>query len=346
MAAATSDSVLFFEEVDGDQRKVYLRGPIAPLGGPRRDPAFELGGSLRTQRVNEPGVSAGTTPGGVVRHITGSEEAPIEVKGAFRDGQLGSDGSADRLQKTIDDIRRKGRLLRIVWYSELRFGYLVEARFGIEGARDRQYHLKFEIDDVGGAEYLTRRRLKRPSVSDVSTLADDLAANQAALVKVKGLRFDTGSTLVSMFGAATRPLFDLLGALEDLDADIGDTADAYAAVANSASAFIARLKHLAGTLDGLSDPTDGSDAAAVAEWRRARAEALVALQDAAARARELGEEAERRTRGGSTGQVHIVVDGETVESIAAAAGTTASALWALNPTVPLSPPVGTRLRMP
>jgi len=345
VAASDGDSVLFFEEISGpkqERRRIYLRGSTAPHGGPRRDAAFKLGGGLRQSKQYEPGVRA------PVRHIVGTTENDIEVHGHFRDGLIGSEGAADALQETIDDIRKQGKRIGVVWMNKYRVGVLEEAEFGIESWRDRQYRLKFGIDGDVEQEDIARERSKRAAFppSDTSGLLDDLQTKVTAVIKVPGLRLDLGGALTDLYSALSSPLFDMLGALEDLEADVDDVTSALHGIVNSANAFLARLDHLAGTLDAQDSPTDLDDASQIAAWQRARAEALVALQVAAKRAYDLGVEAEKRLQGATGGRVHIVVDGETLEQIAAREGTDVATLRTLNPGVPLIPAAGTRVKLP
>jgi hypothetical protein len=342
VATSDGDSTVFFEEIDGDRRKVYLRGSLSPHGGPRRDAAFKLGGGIRQSKQPEPGVRP------PVRHITGTTENDIELHGHFRDALIGSDGAADALQELIDDIRKQARSIRLVWKNKIRIGILAKADFGVEGWRDRTYQLTFEIDGDEEGEAATRERLKRVAFPPANTagLLDDLQTKVQAVIKVPGLSFDVGGWLTDLYAGLSGPLFDMLGALEDIEADIDDVSGALHGIVNSAKAFLARIDHLAGTLDGESDPTDLDDASAMAAWQRARAEALVALQVAAKRVFDLGVEAERRIARAIAAGLHIVTDGETLEQIAAREGIDVMTLRSMNPGIPLMPAAGTKVKLP
>lgn len=344
MATQTGDSVLIFEEISGpksERRRIYLRGSTAAMGGPRRDAAFKLGGDLRQSKQAEPGVRA------PVRHITGTTENDIEIHGHLRDSLLSTDGEADDLQEKIDDIRKQGKRIGVHWMNKYRVGVLVHAEFGIEGWRDRTYLLRFEIDGDVEEEATARRRAARVAFppADTAGLFDDLQTKLAA-IKVPGLRIDVEGWLTELYAGIANPIGRLLGALEDIEADIDDVSSALRSIAQSARALLGRLQQLAATLDAETDPTDLDDAGSLAAWQRRRAEALVALQQAAKRAYDLGVEAEKRLEGSTAGHVHVVKAGETVEQIAAREGTTPEKIWALNPGLPLMPPPGTRVKLP
>ncbi len=334
-----ADGIVFFEEVEAPKRRVFLRGVTAPHGGIRKDPAFFMGGTLRTHRSYEPGV---TQP---VRHITGTAESDWAFSGHLRDGQIGEFGGAARLQQLIDDIRLRGRELRIVWGVEARRGFLVETKFGIEGASDRTYEIRFEIDaqDKHHLAQFARRAATVPHVGDMS---NEIESSRHALLSIPGLSFGVVSAISDLYAGVTRPLGDLIGALGDVEAEAGDVKDAWRRVANSAGAFLDRLEHLAGTLDSYdASALDLDDGAAIVAWHRARIDALVQLQEAAARAWDVGADAERRASG-TPERIYVAADGDTVEQIAAREGTTPEAIWALNPSLPFAPAVGTRVRLP
>lgn len=337
-----ADGTIFFEEVDGDRRGVFLRGVTAPKGGIRKEAAFEVGGTIRSTRTYEPGVAR------PVRHIMGTAEGDWEFEGQLRDGQMGGAGDAARLQDTIDGIRTAARELRIVWGNQARRGYLVEAKFPIEGGADRLYKLRFEIDgeDQRGGS-LGLRRARRVSVTtDLTTLADSINTTRTGLLSVPGLSFDVASAITDLYASAMRPLTDMIGAFGDIVDSIEDTRSVFKTIANNAAAFLDRAEHLAGTIDSYNaSALDRDDGAAVAAWTRARADALVALHQAAARATDVGADAERRAYG-STGRIYVTAQYDTIESIARREGTTPEAIWALNPDLPMAPVVGTRIRLP
>ncbi|MBI2393164.1 MAG: LysM peptidoglycan-binding domain-containing protein [Deltaproteobacteria bacterium] len=341
---AGADAELFFEEIDGARRKVKLRGHSAPHGGVRRDPAFHLGGTLRSVRTYEPGTGAAKPPS---RAITGSSERDLEVKGHLRDGQLG-DGEAERLRGLIESIRRTGRPLRITWNGLLRFGFLVETEFGIESGRDYTYRLRLEIDAIGeGTDEDALRRARAPLFPlDLSELTDAVSAHQGALLRVPGLSFDIASGITDLFAAVMNPLGSLIAAFEDIEAGIEDIGEAFKRAANAAAALLGRLQHLVGHLDAQRDPTEGGDASAKLAWERARTAAIIGLRETARKAYELGVEAERRQRGSTSGRTYVTAAGDTIESIAAREGTSAERIRALNPDVPLVPATATTLRLP
>lgn len=333
---------LFFEETDGLRRKVFLRGTTAPHGGVRRDPAFSLGGTLRSTRAYEPGVRR------PVRHVNGSAERDIEIRGHLRDGLLGVAGEAKRLKELIEDIRREGRELLIGWDGLGRVGFLTESEFPVEGKGEYQYRLKFEIDDLAddssGLDYKRARRIPFPA--DMADIGDELAARKAALLAVPGLSIDIASSITDLYASVSRPLVEIVGFLTDIENGIEDTKSALRACANSAAALLARLEHLSGYLDGLGTPLDVDDGASIAAWERARAEALLGLMQATRAAYLTGAQAERQVRGETSGRVYVAADGDTLEAIAAREGTTIEAILDLNPGLPFTPAAGTRIRLP
>lgn len=334
--------MIYFEEVDEQKRGVFLRGVTAPKGGIRKDAAFEMGGTLRSPRTYEPGIDR------PVRHVMGAAEGDWEFEGQLRDGQIDSDGGAQRIQTLIEDIRRTGRELRIVWGNEIRRGFLMDARFPIEGSADRIYKLKFEIDDVGDQRLGLDHLLSRAPIGrvDLDAISDVMFTHRTALLAIPGLSIDVASAITDLFDAATRPLTNIIGAAEDLVDSVEDARQAFRRVANALSTFLDRLEHLSGTIDSYSTAAlDLEDGRAIAAWTRARVDALAAFQDAAAAAWEIGADAERRTRG-STARVYVSAELDTVEGIARREGTTPEAIWALNPDLPMAPAVGTRIKLP
>lgn len=334
-------SDLFFEEVDGDRRRVILRGSATPLGGPRRKAAFALGGELRSTRVYEPGSES------PVRHVFGSKERDLEVEGHLRDGLLGDLGAAERYRGLIESIRREGQELRILWNGLARRGMLAETEFGVEGPADYTYRLRFEIDalDDGEDEQRRSQRTAFPSL-DPSELAGLLSARRSAMLRIPGLSFGIAAALDELFGAVLGPLGGLVGAFEDIAAEVEDIEGAFRRAINAAAALRERVRHLAATISAQNDPSDVPDGAALAAWERQRSEALMDLREVAARSLALGIEAERRLAGSTSGRVVEVRDGDTIESIAARERVSAEAIRALNPSAPFAPAAGTKLKLP
>jgi len=328
-----STTALYFEEIDGQRRKVRLEGSAAPIGGIRAgDPAFTLGGEVRGPKQYDPGRQAPN------RHVTGTKENDLVVKVHLRDVLTGVSGQATRTRQLIDAIRLAARPLRIVWGKELRRGILQKTEFGVEGEGDYTGTLTFEVYDAGDSGF--QRRTRRVALALPGTfddVLDEFAARPAAMVAIPGFSFDVGTVLVELYAAATRPLAELLRLVDAVTQGAGDTLATFGALTQAAAALIARCADLAAYLGAYDDPIALDDALARARWARQRAEALAALGEVSKRAFDLGASAETRAKGtGRTGgRIYLSRAGDTVESIARLNGCSPEDVRGLNPALPL-----------
>jgi hypothetical protein len=337
---------LVFEELDGERRRITLQGTEAPQGGPRRDPAFALGGPVRRSEHFEPGVQA------PVVHITGTKERDLVVRVHFRDSLTGLPGNAREQVDKIESIRLAARPLRIVWGHMVRRGILAEFEPAPESGGEIPATLTFAVYDQGHNARNSRGPGKLSVGAGLDVLGsamDDLNAQLAKLsvpkAGVPGLSIDIASGLQSLFGAIANPFSSLLALGGDIEAGIGETTATLGQIANQARTLLGRTQALFGFLSSVADPLD--DGAALAEWKRRQAECLVSLQAVLTAAFELGVAAERRGQGVTASRIVTARAGDTVESLARRNGTTPAAILALNPTLaPGAVPPGTRVRLP
>ena len=344
MTQTTSDSVLFFEEVGGPKRNVTLLGVSSPHGGPRRGAAFDIGTELRQVRQYEPGMNS------PVRHVTGVNSPNLVVHGDLRDYD-GGDGYAAKLRDKILNIAQDGRKLRVVWFDKVYYGVLAKANLGVESARDYLYDLTFELDaSENKRAVLSKFALPIQTLPDFSSLQDSLNVTFATF-SIPGLSFDIANQLTSLFSAALSPLVDIVRIVGDIETEISDVAGAFRQLTGSLSSLLGALGYAMSYLDGnpiSGDPEDGtSDLAALqAAWTRARADAIVALQDAMLTTFYAGVYAEKKSTSVTTGKTYTVRDGDTVDGIAGLIGTTPEIIRSLNPGLAFEPTAGTVLKVP
>lgn len=340
-----STTALYFEEIDGQRRKVRLEGSAAPLGGIRSgEAAFHLGGEVRGPKQYDPGRQAPN------RHVTGTKENDLVVKVHLRDVLTGVSGQATRTRQLIDAIRLSARPLRIVWGKELRRGILQKTEFGVEGEGDYTATLTFEVYDAGDSGFQRRtRRVSLALPASIADVVDEFAARPAAIVAIPGLGFDFGTVLVELYAAATRPLAELLRLVDAVTQGVGDVLGTFTALTQAAAALIARCADVAAYLGSYEDPIELDDALARSRWARQRAEALAALSDVTKRAFDIGVAAETRAKGTgrSAGRIYLSRAGDTVESIARSNGASPEDIRGLNPSLPLGIlPAGTTVVLP
>ena len=347
---ATADfSRLTIEEIDGEQRRVVLAGTLAPHGHVRSKAAFSLGGKVRKFLRWEFGSRTPTV------HVVGTEEEPLAIEIHLRDSLLGYTGAADILFQKIDQMRRSARPLRIVWGDVLRIGMFDEAVFPVEGAGEYQGQLKFDIFSQG--EPYRRILVTRKPISlttDANALKDALDTGRASIATIPNLNLDLGSYIDSLYASATAPLALLLSLATDIDESVADLATALAHALQAAETLFGALTDCQRGLENaartgveqISGVSGADNALSQAAFRRAQADAAVALQAMRAQCWDLGTSLATRQLGQIASTTMTLGAEETIEQFAFRIGTEAATLRSLNPGVPILAPAGSKLRLP
>ncbi len=105
-----------------DQREVRLTSYALPIGG------YELRGTMRAEVAHYPG-----NPDATIQ-VLGPKEEPSTIEGKWSDRFLGAASiftvngapisSAREATRLVDDVRRKGQLLRVSWDETVRYGIM------------------------------------------------------------------------------------------------------------------------------------------------------------------------------------------------------------------------------
>jgi hypothetical protein len=133
MSEATAFTI---EEVTGpDLRTVSLTSYALPIG------SYELRGTMRAEFCHYPG-----NPDATVQ-VLGATEEPTTIGGRWSDRFLGGGTrifllndapitTAREAARLVDDMRRKGQLLKVTWDETIRYGIMTEFVQGWERAQD------------------------------------------------------------------------------------------------------------------------------------------------------------------------------------------------------------------
>jgi hypothetical protein len=323
---------LFFEEIDGRRRRMVLQGTEAPKGHVRSKPAFSLGATTRRVLKPEPGVNGGTV------HVTGLRFRDLVVNVHFRDSMSGDQGRGRSRVNLIDSIQESARPLRIVWGSVVRVGLLAEVDHGVEGEGEFDCTLTFEIHGTGQKR---KRTAKRPFALSalLGQMGDALDVAKGAF-KIPGISLGFGTMIEELLGAIAAPFASLLALADDVLGEIEDVGAAFQSaerrllqIANHAKNIQRRSREAFGVVASSAEAIE--DESYRAAWRRAQADALEALRVLATSASEVGEKAERKAVGSTSGALHTARDGETTEELARRFNTSPGAIRKLNPSLPV-----------
>jgi hypothetical protein len=128
-----------FQELTGEKQLVVMAGSWMPKV------PFVFGGQHRTSKEYYAGNSEPTI------HVLGSEEDDLSISGRFYDKRLPTNtetdfyGASYEMQESINEIRRRGNVLRI-WLGEWqRYGFLTGCQFEMKRKGDIEYKLTFAI---------------------------------------------------------------------------------------------------------------------------------------------------------------------------------------------------------
>src|SRR5262245_12238919 len=134
------------QELSGDGRTLELTSRALPYR------PFTLEGEHRVEVTWYPGNPVGTA------QVLGAKETTTSINGWWKDRFLGDvdvsapalasvDGtpitSARQLAETVDDIRRKGQLLEVVWNHLARRGFITSFRQTWHTIKDLEWEIEF-----------------------------------------------------------------------------------------------------------------------------------------------------------------------------------------------------------
>lgn len=320
--------MFFFREIDGQKRKVLLTGGAAPFGQVRSEAAFKLGGKLRKKKTFEPGAKSPAV------HTTGTEFAPIEIKGQLRDHLV---GRAEQLRQLIESVAEEGRLLQIVWNNRLYVGQLEEWLFPVEGEGQYQYELKFDIYSRGAGEEPLLRTLEAVgSVLSDSGFAAPLKAALGAL-PTSLLPFDLRLATDALTAGVLSTLSNVIALVEEFESAAADTERVGAELLGQLSTLLQRALACLSFVTRVFDE-DLDDAIAATEWRAKQAAAAAAIDEALAQLWRAGQGVETQLSTADTDtpeRLYVTREGDTWESIAREFETTFDQLVAWNPEAPI-----------
>jgi hypothetical protein len=197
MSEATAFSI---EEVTGpDLRRVSLTSYALPIG------TYELRGTMRAEFCHYPG-----NPDATVQ-VLGAMEEPTTVGGKWSDRFLGGGTrifllndapitTAREASSLIDDIRRKGQLLKVTWDETIRYGILTEFVQRWERAQDVEWEMTLSWVSQDRSNVLS------PVVSTVDS-PDDVVTRVGQLIedtiKQNSIAGEVSDVMASAQGAVT-----------------------------------------------------------------------------------------------------------------------------------------------
>lgn len=106
----------------------YLPQKVLPYGG--------------RQRVTKDYYPGNEEP---VLHVMGSEETDVSISGRLWDKKFPEPGAALKFATNLDNLRRRGNLLKISWGPWARFAVLGETKFNLKTTKEIEYQLMFTI---------------------------------------------------------------------------------------------------------------------------------------------------------------------------------------------------------
>ena len=232
---------LVISERTGDKRVLALRGRALPYR------PVEFSGSQRVSMTDYPGNATQSA------QVLGAKEEPTTIGGIWKDRYLGrgaeqeasaivddgSDGifSAMELVRLVDNIRRKGQLLRVQWDAVSRDGFLTKFSFSPSNRHDIAWSMTF--DWINQSEDAAA-----PSVAGAPSLED---TRGSWLDQLEGLLDDVQAPFALVDGVATAIDQQVRRATEAINM-IADTGTGILGTIQSAANS---LQHVVGLLDTL-----------------------------------------------------------------------------------------------
>ena len=309
---ATDEKILAFaiEETGNNPLKVVLDNHDAPMGAPRKEAAFQLGGENARKLIR---LQGRTTP---VIHTEQTQYVPHAIKGHLRDHFGGIDGHAQDTQQKLEKIRHNMRICNLTCGVWSWVAFPQNFIFGVEGPNDITYELHFDVLSAPGFKAQARTKKAETAVYDIAAaMRADLAAQKAAML-AEFLTVETFATFETAFDTldtAIDAVEQAATAFENAPAK----ADAEATFLRSkASDAKDKADALVSVLQG-ADPSalTSTDEGDVASFQRAQYAALESLQDALLVLWRIQFTANQRIR--STTRIYQVAPGDTLEQIAA-----------------------------
>lgn len=310
---ATDEKILAFviEETGQDPLKVTLDNHDAPMGAPRKQAAFNLGGENARKLIR---LTGRTTP---IIHTEQTKYTPHVIKGHLRDHFAGIDGHAQDTQQKLEKIRHNMRICNLTCGVWSWVAFPQNFTFGIEGPNDITYELHFDILAAPGFKAQARAKKVETAVYDIiAEMRTDLAAQKAALL-AQFLVIDTFATFETAFETLDGTMDSLQQAATAFE-NAPAKADAEATFLRSkASDTKDKANAIRDTLNG-ADPTSdltSVDEGDIASFQREQYATLELLQELLLVLWRVEFTANQRIR--STTRLYQVAPGDTLEQIAA-----------------------------
>ena len=162
------------EQIESARNPIKLRmvGNMLPLI------PFEFGGEQKLVEKYYPG-----NPEPSVQ-ILGSREAPLVIKGRLHDRRqaAGTTGIAWAVKDVLEDIRRRGNLVRIsLGDSWVRYGYLQLTKFPMRDRNNLEYNLTFFIVSENSPSQnpilTSRKQVPRDISADLKSISQSMSDN-------------------------------------------------------------------------------------------------------------------------------------------------------------------------
>jgi hypothetical protein len=163
---ATQGQPWVFRQLDGPRKTFTLSGWSAPNGRPRQGAVVRTPQRVRTERTYYPGSDIPT------RHVFGLRYDDVELKGRFRDKDLGGKGSARDKTEELKAFQADAQRVQVTWGSILSFeGFIDEFDPGYEAENDIEWVLRIAVDTPEQpAGFAPRKPATIPQVSDETLL--------------------------------------------------------------------------------------------------------------------------------------------------------------------------------
>lgn len=215
--ADTTTSTFVIEELSGEKRKFELSGRAMPY----RKPTF--GGKMRLEKTYYGGNPIGTI------QFFGAEETETSFKGMWKDRFIynpgnGSQpegvfkvdgrqmGGADECVQAMDDLRRKGQMVKVTWGFYVRVGALEEFNSTPENLKDIEWEAKFTWVSQGD----TAQGLAVPSTTNYTDVAGNWQGQKDNLANIAS-QYALAS---SYFGQVQDAINNVTGGIDDVIAAV------------------------------------------------------------------------------------------------------------------------------
>ena len=291
-----------------DARRVELTNATLslPYARPYDTPAFTEGGAMRHEKVFLDGAPE------PIFQLHQADYRELQIVGSFRD-RRGGIGFAKGMRDRVEEIRRRGNIVRLIWGDEAWEGLLGETELGREGDGHIGYTIKFEIS-------------RGPDVS-IDPLPETPRGNEDAIARVRAefarhaappgaVAARVAFAIAVADAAVSQGLRDLHTVIAAAPKDRERTAEdsarviGFAAAAQShAGDFLALVQNSAAPDVNADDSQEAREA-----WEQWRAAITASLSDveSACQATQI----EERSRLNQRSVLHRVTAGDTLDSLA------------------------------